>query len=61
MHSEALGANYVNITSSVRSLLEQEDVDIKTALISPWLTPWSRVSLEKPIVSQVSYGNARVL
>jgi hypothetical protein len=53
MLSDALDASYANNTSSVLSLLEQEDVGIKTALISPWLNPWSKVILEVLIVSQL--------
>jgi hypothetical protein len=53
MLSEALGASYANNSSSVRSLLEQKEVDIKTALISPRLTPGSTVILEELIVSQL--------
>jgi hypothetical protein len=53
MLPDALDASYANNTSSVLSLLEQEDFGIKTALISPWLNPWSKVILEVLIVSQL--------
>jgi hypothetical protein len=45
-----VAGSYVNKTSTVRSLLEQENVRNEITFISPWLTPWSRVIAGELIV-----------